>query len=106
MFLVGAYQEIMGNLHNLFGNTNVVNVEITSNGYQVESIVKGNKVREVLSSVQYNSEQLLEIMGDRIKVALQNQKITEEEAQKLLQNYARSLDKYTYLRKFDEEIIG
>lgn len=97
MFLVGAYQEIMGNLHNLFGDTNVVNVKFTADGYQVESVVKGNTIREVLSSVQYNSEHLLATMGDRTEGALQNQKITEEEAQKLLQNFARSLDNYTYL---------
>lgn len=97
MFLVGAYQEIMGNLHNLFGDTNVAHIKITPDGYQVDSLVKGNTVREVLSSVHYNSEHLLRIMSDRTEVALQNQKITEEEAQKLLQNYARSLNNYTYL---------
>ncbi|WP_019507534.1 biosynthetic arginine decarboxylase [Pleurocapsa sp. PCC 7319] len=97
MFLVGAYQEIMGNLHNLFGDINVAHVKITPDGYQVDSIVKGNTVREVLSSVHYKSEQLLTIMRDRTEVALQNQQINQEEAQKFLQNYARSLNNYTYL---------
>ncbi len=97
MFLVGAYQEVMGNLHNLFGDTNVVHIRITPNGYQVESVVKGDTVREALSYVQYDSEDLLETMRCRTEVALQNQQITLEEAQKLLQNYAGSLDNYTYL---------
>ena len=98
MFLVGAYQEILGNLHNLFGDTNVVHIRITPNGYQIESVVKGDTVREVLSYVQYDSEHLLETMRRRTEVALQNQQITLEEAQKLLQNYASSLNNYTYLK--------
>ena len=59
MFLVGAYQEIMGNLHNLFGDINVVHIATTPNGYQIESVVKGDTMTEVLSYVQYDSEDLL-----------------------------------------------
>jgi arginine decarboxylase len=98
MFLVGAYQEIMGSLHNLFGDTNVVHIRITPNGYQVESVVQGDTIREVLGYVQYDSEDLLETMRRRTETALQNQTITIEEAQKLLQNYASSLNNYTYLK--------
>ncbi|MGL5940711.1 MAG: biosynthetic arginine decarboxylase [Waterburya sp.] len=98
MFLVGAYQEIMGSLHNLFGDTNVVHIRITPNGYQVESVVKGDTIREVLGYVQYDSEDLLETMRRRTESALQNKTITIEEAQKLLQNYASSLNNYTYLK--------
>jgi arginine decarboxylase len=98
MFLVGAYQEIMGNLHNLFGDTNVVHIKLDSSGYQVESVVQGDRINEVLSYVQYNSEDLLETMRCRTEKALQNQAISLEEAQKLLQNYATSLTNYTYLK--------
>ena len=99
MFLVGAYQEIMGNPHNLFGNTNVVQIEADSDNdnYQVESVVRGDAIAEVLSYVQYDSKDLLETMRRRVETALQNNEIGFEEAQKLLQNYARSLDSYTYL---------
>ena len=100
MFLVGAYQEIMGNLHNLFGDTNVVHIGITPTGYQVESVVQGDKVKEVLNYVQYNSEDLLETMRRRTEVALQNQNITLEEARKLLENYHNSLNSYTYLNQY------
>jgi arginine decarboxylase len=97
MFLVGAYQEIMGNLHNLFGDTNVIQVKTTASGFQIDSEVQGDTIEKVLNYVEYNSKDLLEIMGDRIESARQNHAITLEEAQKLLQNYAATLNTYTYL---------
>ena len=97
MFLVGSYQEIMGNLHNLFGKTNIVHIETTSTDYRV-SAIEGNTIGEVLNRVEYDSKDLLEIMRRRITVALQEQTITDKEAQRLLQNYATSLDSYTYLK--------
>ncbi len=97
MFLVGAYQEIMGNLHNLFGDTNVVHIQMTPKGYQIQSVVKGDTIREVLSYVQYDAEDLIETMRHRTETALQEHRITLEEAQKLLQNYEKSLNSYTYL---------
>ena len=102
MFLVGAYQEIMGNLHNLFGDTNVVHITITSTGYQVDSVVQGDTIKEVLNYVQYSSEDLLETMRRRTEVALQSHNITLEEARKLLQNYNSSLNSYTYLNQYRE----
>jgi arginine decarboxylase len=97
MFLVGAYQEIMGNLHNLFGDTNVVHIKSTSTGYQVESIVQGDTIATVLEYVQYDSKDLLQTMRNQTALALENQHITPEEAQKLLLNYASTLNSYTYL---------
>lgn len=97
MFLVGAYQETMGNLHNLFGDTNVVHIQMNPKGYQIEHVVKGDTVGEVLGYVQYNPEDLLEKMRRQTEVALQEKRITLEEAQRLLQNYERSLSSYTYL---------
>ena len=99
MFLVGAYQEVMGNLHNLFGDTNVVHVRATMKDYQIKYVVKGNTIREVLNYVQYNSDDLIEIMRCRTETALQNNHISLEEAQKLLQNYENSLNSYTYLNQ-------
>ena len=97
MFLVGAYQEIMGNLHNLFGNTNVAHIKLTSQGYQIEHIVKGDKIKNVLNYVEYDPEDLIEIMRRRTELALKEHRITIDEAQKLLSNYERGLDSYTYL---------
>ena len=97
MFLVGAYQEIMGNLHNLFGDTNVVHIQMTPKGYQIESVIKGNTIEDVLNDVQYDAQNLIETMRRRTEIALQDGRITLEEAQKLLQNYKFSLSNYTYL---------
>ena len=98
MFLVGAYQEIMGNLHNLFGDTNVVHIKLKSEGELLESAVKGDTIEAVLERVGYDSKNLIEIMRDRIERALQNDAITAKEAHKLLHNYINTLNKSTYLQ--------
>ncbi len=97
MFLNGAYQEIMGNLHNLFGDTNTVHIQLTPKGYQIEHVVKGDTMKQVLGYVQYDSEDLLESMRKRTEVAMENGQITLEESQILLQHYERCLSGYTYL---------
>jgi arginine decarboxylase len=97
MFLVGAYQEIMGNLHNLFGDTNVVHIQMSPKGYDIEYLVKGDTITEVLSYVQYSAEDLLERIRLRCEQALQENRMTVEESQLLLQDYERSLRRYTYL---------
>lgn len=97
MFLTGAYQEIMGNLHNLFGDTNAVHITLTPQGYQIQHVVRGDTMREVLGYVQYNAEDLLENMRQQTEDALVAGTITLEESQRLLQNYEASLNRYTYL---------
>ena len=97
MFLVGAYQEVMGSLHNLFGDTNVVHIQIKSKGYQIEHVVKGDTVAEVLGYVQYSAEDLIETMRRRTERAVQENRLTLKESQRLLQNYERMLGSYTYL---------
>ncbi|MBE9151562.1 arginine decarboxylase, partial [Coleofasciculus sp. LEGE 07092] len=97
LFLVGAYQEIMGNLHNLFGDTNAVHIQLTPKGYEIEHVIKGDTVTEVLSYVQYDAEDLVENIRRRTEQALQEKRITLEESQRLLQNYEKSLSSYTYL---------
>jgi arginine decarboxylase len=97
MFLVGAYQEIMGNLHNLFGDTNVVHIQMTPKGYQIEYVVRGDTITEVLSYVQYKAEDLLENIRCHTEQALQENRITLQESQRLLNDYEQSLSRYTYL---------
>ena len=97
MFLNGAYQEIMGNLHNLFGDTNAVHINLTPKGYQIEHVVKGDTMSEVLSYVQYDSEDMIENIRQRCERALEEQHITIAESQRLLQTYEQSLQRYTYL---------
>jgi arginine decarboxylase len=97
MFLGGAYQEIMGNLHNLFGDTNTVHIKLTPKGYQIEHVVKGDSVTEVLGYVQYDAEDLVESIRKQTEQALQEGTITLQESQRLLRNYEQSLSGYTYL---------
>ena len=97
MFLVGAYQEIMGNLHNLFGDTNTVHIQLTPKGYQIQHVVRGDTMKEVLSYVQYDAEDMIESIRLQTEHALLDDRITLQESQLLLQNYERSLSGYTYL---------
>ncbi len=97
MFLSGAYQEIMGNLHNLFGDTNAVHIHLTPKGYQIEHVVKGDTMTEVVGYVQYDAEDLVECIRKRCEQALQEKRITLAESQRLLQTYEQSLSRYTYL---------
>lgn len=97
MFLNGAYQEIMGNLHNLFGDTNAVHIQLTPKGYQIEHVVKGDTMSEVVSYVQYDSEDMVENIRQRCEHALEDNRITLAESQRLLQTFEQSLRRYTYL---------
>ncbi len=102
MFLVGAYQETLGNLHNLFGDTNTVHIHLaskakTQQGYTIEHVVRGNTTDEVLQQVQYDPETMIEQIRRRSEQALQSGHITLEEARKLMANYKAGMDRYTYL---------
>ncbi|HEY7489626.1 MAG TPA: biosynthetic arginine decarboxylase [Candidatus Tectomicrobia bacterium] len=97
-FLVGAYQEILGDLHNLFGDTNTVHVSIAANGeYRLEHVVAGDTVADVLQYVSYSLEDLLTRLRGAIERALQSKRITLEEARYLLKIYEAGLSSYTYL---------
>jgi len=98
LFLGGAYQEILGDLHNLFGDTDAVHIHVTPNGYQVEHVIKGDTMTEVLQYVQYSRDGLMESMRRETEKALQSKNITLEDARLLLQNYEHSLSGYTYLQ--------
>ncbi len=97
LFLGGAYQEIMGNLHNLFGDTNAVHIKLTPKGYKIEHVVKGDTMKEVVGYVQYDAEDLIESIRQKTEQALLEKRITIQESQRLLQNYEHSLEQYTYL---------
>jgi arginine decarboxylase len=97
MFLNGAYQEIMGNLHNLFGDTNTVHIHLTPKGYEIEHVVKGDTMKDVIGYVQYDADDLIEDIRKQTERALHKGAITIAEAKLMLQNYERSLRRYTYL---------
>jgi arginine decarboxylase len=100
VFLVGAYQEILGDLHNLFGDVNAVHIEAdtnTSQGYTVGHVVKGDTIKDVLSYVWYDERTLMEQLRKSIEVALAKGKITFEQSAALVRHFERSLAGYTYL---------
>jgi arginine decarboxylase len=98
--LLGAYQEILGDLHNLFGDTNAVHVSLGENGDVVlDTVVKGDTVREVLDYVQFNSKALLEEFRRDVETALREGKIGYEESGRLLRFYEDGLNGYTYLEQ-------
>lgn len=99
-FLLGAYQEILGDLHNLFGDTNAVHVSLDENGDVVlETVVQGDTVREVLNYVQYNSQTLLDEFRKDVELAVREQRIGYEESGRLLKFYEEGLQGYTYLEQ-------
>jgi len=99
-FLVGAYQEILGDLHNLFGDTNAVHVSLDESGeVNLDGVVKGNSVREVLAYVQYNSDELISRMRKDVERAVRAGKITLNESRQLLKFYETGLEGYTYLEE-------
>jgi arginine decarboxylase len=99
-FLVGAYQEILGDFHNLFGDTNAVHVTLDENQDVVlETVVKGDTVREVLNYVQYNVQSLLDQFRKDVERAVREQRLGYEEAGRLLKFYEDGLQGYTYLEQ-------
>jgi len=96
-FLIGAYQEILGDLHNLFGDTDAVHISITEAGYIVDDVVEGDSVSEVLSYVQYDRSSLVDSIRRAAETAIQRGSITKHEARLLLKHYEEGLAGYTYL---------
>jgi arginine decarboxylase len=99
-FLLGAYQEILGDLHNLFGDTNAVHVNLDEDGsYYIDDFIPGDTVREVLHYVQYSAEKLLERMRKDIERAVRSGKLTITESRQFLKFYESGLEGYTYLEE-------
>jgi arginine decarboxylase len=99
-FLVGAYQEILGDLHNLFGDTNAVHVRMDENAEPVlEWVIKGDTVREVLNYVQFSTDSLMNQMRRDVETALRESRVSYEESGRLLRFYEEGLHGYTYLEE-------
>ena len=96
-FLVGAYQEILGDLHNLFGDTDAVHVKLDGDDYRVEHVVEGDSVAEVLTYVQYSKDDLMSRVRRAVEVALRDKRITPAESGRLMRRYEEGLEGYTYL---------
>lgn len=97
VFLVGAYQEILGDLHNLFGDTNAVHVSVNKDSYKIDQIIDGETVAEVLAYVQYDSKKLVRAVEAWVTSSVKQEKISLEEGKEFLSNYRSGLYGYTYL---------
>ncbi len=99
-FLLGAYQEILGDLHNLFGDTNAVHVSLDDhNDVVLETVVQGDTVREVLNYVQYSVQSLVDEFRKDVELAVREQRIGYEESGRLLRFYEEGMQGYTYLEQ-------
>jgi arginine decarboxylase len=99
IFLTGAYQEILGDLHNLFGDTNAVHVRLTEQGYEITDLVHGDTVTEVLNYVQFHASDLLATFRRKVGNA---KDLTRQEANSFIADFVAGLEGYTYL----EEDVG
>src|SRR5215208_2555001 len=94
IFLTGAYQEILGDLHNLFGDTNAVHIRIKDSGYEITDLVHGDTVTEVLNYVQFGASNLLATFRRKVSAA---KNISRQEANTFIAEYVAGLEGYTYL---------
>ena len=100
IFLVGAYQEILGDLHNLFGDTNAVHVSLDEDGgYSIDHVIEGDTVTEVLSYVQFSKADLVRRVRRATELAMKEGRMSVAEAAKMVNAYQSGLDGYTYLEE-------
>ena len=97
IFLVGAYQEILGDMHNLFGDTNAVHISVKDGKYHIDQIIDGETVEEVLDYVQYNPKKLVRQLETWVTKSVKEGKISLEEGKEFLDTYRSGLYGYTYL---------
>lgn len=101
VFLTGAYQEILGDLHNLFGDTDAVHISIHNSGYTVDHYIPGDTVTEVLTYVQYGRAEMVDSMRQYTEDSIASGNITKQEAKALLKHYEEGLSGYTYLEEME-----
>ena len=99
VFLVGAYQEILGDLHNLFGDTSAVHISVNKDGYEIEQVIDGEPVADVLDYVEYNPKKLVRNLEAWVSASMKQGVITPEEGRQFLNNYKSGLYGITYLER-------
>jgi len=97
VFLVGAYQEILGDLHNLFGDTNAVHVSVDGKGYSIDQVIDGETVADTLDYAQFSAKKLVRTLETWVSHSVKEGRITLEEGKEFLSNYRSGLYGYTYL---------
>ena len=99
IFMTGAYQEILGDLHNLFGDTHAVHIRMDGDSYELEQVVEGESVAEVLDYVQFHETVLIDRMKRQVQQARNEKRLTAKEANAFLRFYQQGLKGYTYLEE-------
>lgn len=99
VFLAGAYQEILGDMHNLFGDTNAVHISVYKDRYEIDKVIDGETVAEVLDYVQFDPKKLVRNVETWVTASMKAGKITAEEGREFLSNYRSGLYGYTYLER-------
>ncbi len=99
VFLVGAYQEILGDMHNLFGDTNAVHIDVYKDRYEIDQIIEGETVADVLEYVQFSHKRLVRNVETWVTTSMKAGKISPEEGREFLSNYRSGLYGYTYLER-------
>ena len=99
VFLVGAYQEILGDMHNLFGDTNAVHISVYKDHYEIDQVIEGETVDEVLDYVQYNPKKLVRNLESWVTASMKAGTITPEEGRDFISTYRSGLFGYPYLEK-------
>ncbi len=99
IFLTGAYQEILGDLHNLFGDTHAIHIRLDGSSYEIEQIVEGETVADVLDYVQFHETVLIDRMRRQIQQARVEKRLSAKEANAFLRFYQQGLKGYTYLEE-------
>ena len=97
VFLVGAYQEILGDLHNLFGDTNAVHIKVKGDDYVIDKVIEGETVADVLEYVQFMPKRMARTVEVWVTSSVKKGIISAEEGREFLSNYRSGLYGYTYL---------
>jgi len=100
VFMVGAYQDIMGDLHNLFGRVTEVHVFLDpdeESGWYIEEVIEGSTIGEVLAMTQWDKVELMRLLKSQVDAAIKTDRLKPNDAMKLLSDYERLLQEYTYL---------
>jgi arginine decarboxylase len=98
--MVGAYQDIMGDLHNLFGRVTEVHVFLDpdeESGWYIEEVIEGSTIGEVLSMTQWDKVELMRLLKSQVDASIKSDKLKPNDGMKLLSDYERLLQEYTYL---------
>jgi arginine decarboxylase len=99
VFLVGAYQEILGDMHNLFGDTNAVHIDVYKDRYEIDQVIEGETVDEVLDYVQFSAKKLVRNVESWVTASMKAGTITPEEGRNFISTYRSGLFGYTYLER-------